>query len=638
MVYRLLFVYNSEKYINRCLQSLCCLRGIEKCEIIIVNDGSTDNSESFILNFKSKLKFIYIKHEKNRGILECHRSGVNAASKEFVCFLDGDDELDRDFYSVTAYCEKIFNIDLICCRWSYSKKTLTKESRINGYLLDSPDEVDYCFRNDDYKKNIHIGLNRKILRTDILKSVYSEIEEIRLCSWEDLLVQSLVNKRSKRCLIIDCPLYIWYQNSDSISNIKLSNDFIFDTFFVLNRIRNIQDNQLFEKIYKVVIHDFIEHNLYITANSKDTFLNFCNELDKLSLNIKLFRWTRIILGESIIKKADLEKNNDILFIDNSNLKLIKSYFLSFFKANSCFKFKYSSFSDSDSILEYVKRIVLGIESKLIVTTAGFYGPDFMTSTPVIQLWHGMSVLKKVNPIYLPLVKSPCKSICSSEYVRKFYSKLFNCKLENVLPYGGILGNYIVQNKIHGRTDNKLLKYLWCPTFRKIKGNYLSDLTFEHLANIDILLNNNEQLTVRVHQASKDDYSQIKNNKYKHIRFSTNDDILDDLTETNVFVTDYSSSHCYAVLMDIPCVFWAYDYNKYIKNNGLLINYLNDLPGYKCLDDSCEEFVFLLRKSLNKTFENTESRKKYINNFLSGCTNSSNSKIIELIAGELENLK
>lgn len=93
-------VYNSEKLIERCLNSLLN-QTIQDIEIICVNDGSTDNSEKKIKNFTDpRLKLITISHS---GPSICRNKGMEIAAGEYIGFADSDDWVDLDYF------EKLYN-------------------------------------------------------------------------------------------------------------------------------------------------------------------------------------------------------------------------------------------------------------------------------------------------------------------------------------------------------------------------------------------------------------------------------------------------------------------------------------------------------------------------------------------------
>lgn len=106
-------VYNGEKYIKKCLDSLKS-QTIENFEIIIVNDGSTDNSEKVILEYKEsnlEINIVYVKKE-NGGLSDARNYGVTYATGKYISFIDADDYIDKDLYTnLEKYMDE--EIDLI---------------------------------------------------------------------------------------------------------------------------------------------------------------------------------------------------------------------------------------------------------------------------------------------------------------------------------------------------------------------------------------------------------------------------------------------------------------------------------------------------------------------------------------------
>ena len=97
-------VYNVAPYLTKCIESVCG-QTLSDIEIIAVNDASTDNSLAILKKFaKQDSRIQIINHKKNTKTAGCRNDGLDAATGEYVCFLDGDDYLDADF------CEKLYNL------------------------------------------------------------------------------------------------------------------------------------------------------------------------------------------------------------------------------------------------------------------------------------------------------------------------------------------------------------------------------------------------------------------------------------------------------------------------------------------------------------------------------------------------
>ena len=85
-------VYNAEPYLDNCIQSLVN-QTVSDFEIILVNDGSKDRSKDIIDSWKKKDCRIICVNQENQGVTKARKNGVNAASGEWVTFVDADDEL-----------------------------------------------------------------------------------------------------------------------------------------------------------------------------------------------------------------------------------------------------------------------------------------------------------------------------------------------------------------------------------------------------------------------------------------------------------------------------------------------------------------------------------------------------------------
>lgn len=93
-------VYNTEKTLSKCLDSILEQTMIDDIEIVIVNDGSTDNSQNIIDKYVSQYKNIIEYKQKNQGLGATRNKGIELASGEYIAFLDSDDWADKDYYEL----------------------------------------------------------------------------------------------------------------------------------------------------------------------------------------------------------------------------------------------------------------------------------------------------------------------------------------------------------------------------------------------------------------------------------------------------------------------------------------------------------------------------------------------------------
>ena len=101
-------VYNVEKYIHKCIESFIC-QTYKDIEIILVDDGSTDNSSSIFDEYADKDKRIRVIHKKNGGLSDARNAGIEIASGEYILFVDSDDYIETDT------CRKLLKYTKLDC-------------------------------------------------------------------------------------------------------------------------------------------------------------------------------------------------------------------------------------------------------------------------------------------------------------------------------------------------------------------------------------------------------------------------------------------------------------------------------------------------------------------------------------------
>lgn len=116
-------VYNSEKYIEKCLTSVTN-QIYKNLEIIVVDDGSSDNSIDIIKNYAKKDNRIKIFSQENQGLSAARNVGLDLATGEYIVFLDSDDWLELDALSVAYEILTENNAEVVI--WSYVREYNSK--------------------------------------------------------------------------------------------------------------------------------------------------------------------------------------------------------------------------------------------------------------------------------------------------------------------------------------------------------------------------------------------------------------------------------------------------------------------------------------------------------------------------------
>lgn len=92
-------VYNTEKYIAKCLKSICA-QTYANIEIIVVNDGSTDKTAMIINEWQEKDERIVLVQQENKGLAVARNVGLDISRGEYIGFVDADDYIEKDMFQI----------------------------------------------------------------------------------------------------------------------------------------------------------------------------------------------------------------------------------------------------------------------------------------------------------------------------------------------------------------------------------------------------------------------------------------------------------------------------------------------------------------------------------------------------------
>lgn len=125
-------VYNTEKYLKKCLDSLVN-QTLDDFEIIIVDDGSTDSSPKIIDEYKQKyFEFVKVISKENGGQATARNVGIMESSGEYIGFVDSDDEVDVNMFEAMYNKAKQNSLDYVECDYRYV------ECKKNGMIVELP--------------------------------------------------------------------------------------------------------------------------------------------------------------------------------------------------------------------------------------------------------------------------------------------------------------------------------------------------------------------------------------------------------------------------------------------------------------------------------------------------------------------
>lgn len=145
-------VYNTENYLEKCLYSLVN-QTYKNIEIIIVDDGSPDNSINIIQKFVLADNRVKVISQKNQGLSGARNTGMNNANGDYIMFIDSDDWIEIDTCEKAINASEKYNADVVF--WSYIREF--SDSQKDNYLFDKT-EIIWSEKNINQLSRRMVGL------------------------------------------------------------------------------------------------------------------------------------------------------------------------------------------------------------------------------------------------------------------------------------------------------------------------------------------------------------------------------------------------------------------------------------------------------------------------------------------------
>lgn len=210
-------IYNTEKYIKNCLDSLVQVQIFTDCEIILIDDGSSDRSAEIAQEFVNKYKNIIIYHYKNSGLSAARNRGLEHATGKYIFFLDSDDLLTPDYlYNLYQQAEQA-NCEIVFAGFSRVTEKGTDISQVTRPVLAHRQVMTGC-------KYLHLRMNLGDWHNEVWCALYLKEfldkngqkfdEKIRL--YEDILFTNTILLCAERVCSIPLYGYLYRSHPESL--------------------------------------------------------------------------------------------------------------------------------------------------------------------------------------------------------------------------------------------------------------------------------------------------------------------------------------------------------------------------------------------------------------------------------------
>jgi len=199
-------VYNVEAYLPKCLDSIIN-QTYENLEIIIVNDGSTDNSPQICEEYAKRYSRIKLLHKKNGGLSSARNAGLDIANGEYIGFVDSDDYIEKNMYLEMLTSLKEYSANLVIC--SYFSDGEIKYPCEKSMFVD----VDFVFRLY-LKDQIQAYAWNKLYSKDI----FNDIRYADGILFEDMDIFLPILRKAEKIVLLNDKLYHYIKRENSIIN------------------------------------------------------------------------------------------------------------------------------------------------------------------------------------------------------------------------------------------------------------------------------------------------------------------------------------------------------------------------------------------------------------------------------------
>lgn len=206
-------VYNVEPYLRKCLDSVIC-QTYRNLDIIVVDDGSTDDSGQICDEYQNMDDRISVFHKKNEGLSSARNLGLQYVKGEYIGFVDSDDFIDEDMYESMLH-EMKEDVDIVICgrRICFPKEMHQKSKAAfcapRCIKMDNATAMEKFLQN----KNISMAVWDKVYRSALFKEVSFPYK--RVC--EDIPVTYKLIAKSRNIVHLGKPKYNNFHRNGSIS-------------------------------------------------------------------------------------------------------------------------------------------------------------------------------------------------------------------------------------------------------------------------------------------------------------------------------------------------------------------------------------------------------------------------------------
>ncbi len=261
-------VYNMEKYIGKCLESISA-QTYTNLEIIVINDGSTDESGTIVKEWQEKDERIVSVYQKKQGLAAARNVGISISRGEYIGFVDADDYIEKEMYKILY--DAIIQSECSIAMCSYKKidvngKIIEKNAENpKSQIYDAEKIFSLAITNRTYYGMCVCTWN-KLYNKNLFDKLRYPVERLHEDNW---LIHKLVYRAGK-IIFVDKELYYYRQIENSIMHRPFSLK-SFDNYFAqVDRTVFLEKNQASQELVNQWKADCVKFGISYWFQMKDS--------------------------------------------------------------------------------------------------------------------------------------------------------------------------------------------------------------------------------------------------------------------------------------------------------------------------------------------------------------------------------
>lgn len=263
-------IYNTEKYLTKCLKSVIS-QTLQDIEIICVNDGSTDDSLIIINKYAKLDSRIKIVDKENGGLVSARKSGVEIAQGKYIGYVDSDDWIEPEMFEILyKYAEK-YKVDLVSSGYIFEGDYISEYFDGVKEGLYSGEDILYLRENTIYNlKTKDVGLRGSLCCKLFLKEKFRDVQLAipnKITISEDKLCVISFILRSERAYVMKKAFYHYIKYEESMAHAP-KYDYLLKVNEVYNYFISLYNNMNFSKKMRLQAEIYITELLYKGINSR----------------------------------------------------------------------------------------------------------------------------------------------------------------------------------------------------------------------------------------------------------------------------------------------------------------------------------------------------------------------------------